>query len=88
MTYYEYAGEMQEMCFKISQAYKVLGDTGLYDFYYAASTGFDDIRKTMSVEDAEKPADKDELAILESTAAYYKDVQEQAAKQLDQEVTA
>lgn len=88
MTNYEYAGEMLELCLKISQAYKVLGDTGLYDFYYAASTGFDEIRKNMSVEDAQVPADEDQLSILESTIAYEKDVKKQAAKQLDQEVTA
>ena len=88
MTYYEYAGEMQELCFKISQAQKVLEETGLYDFYYATSTGFEELRKKMSVEEADRPIDKDQEETLENTSAYLKDVQQQATEKLDQEVTA
>lgn len=88
MTYYEYAGEMQELCFKISQAQKVLGETGLYDFYYATSTGFEKLRKEMSVEEADRPIDKDQEETLENTSAYLKEVQKEATEKLDQEVTA
>lgn len=88
MTNYEYYGEMQELCFKISQAFKVLGDSGLYDFYYAASEGFDEVRKNFTVEEAQRIVDDSELKQLESTAAYVKEVEEQATAKLDQEVTA
>ena len=87
MTNYEYAGEMQELCFKISQAFKVLGDSGLYDFYYAASIGFEEIRKNYSVEEAQQLVENDEVKQLESTAAYVKEVQKQAAEKLDKEIT-
>ena len=88
MTKYEYAGEMQELCFKVSQACKVLGETGLYDFYYAASEGFAVIRDEYSVEEAQQLVTKDEEEQLESTAAYVKEVQKQAAEKMDLEVTA
>ena len=88
MTYYEYAGEMQELCFKISQAQKVLGETGLYDFYYATSTGFEELREKMSVEEADRLIDKDQEETLENTSAYVKEVQHKAAEKLGQEVTA
>ena len=88
MTYYEYAGEMQELCFKISQAQKVLEETGLHDFYYAASEGFDVIRKNMNVEEAEMIVDKDQMEQLESTAAYEKEVRKEAVEYISQEVAA
>lgn len=80
MTYYEYAGEMQELCFKISQAQKVLGETGLYDFYYTTSTGFEELREKMSVEEADRPIDKNQEETLENTGAYLKEVQKEATE--------
>ena len=88
MTNYEYHVEMQRLCFKISQAQKVLGETGLYDFYYATSTGFEELRGKMSVEEADRPIDKNQEETLENTSAYVKEVQQQAAEKLGQEATA
>ena len=88
MTYYEYAGEMGDLCLKISQRLKAMKQKGLYDFYYAASEGFDVIRKNMNVEEAEMIVDKDQMEQLESTAAYEKEVRKEAVEYISQEVTA
>lgn len=88
MTYYEYVGEMQELCFKVSQALKVLGECGLYTFYYAASKGYQFIREDLSCAEAGLDTTKDQLEVMESTAAYLKEVEKQACAKLDQEVTA
>lgn len=88
MTKYVYAGEMQELCFKISQVCKVLEEEGLQDFYYAASEGFVEIRKNYSVAEADTPISSDQEEQLESTAAYLKELHQQAAEKLDQEITA
>ena len=88
MKKYEYAGEMQELCFKVSQACKVLGDKGLQDFYEAAREGFVELRNNYSVEEADAPIDADQEKILESTAAYVKEVEKEAAAKLDREITA
>ena len=86
MTKYEYAGEMQELCFKISQTCKVLEEQGLQDFYSAASQGFADMQANYSVAEAEMVINKDQEQQLESTAAYVKELQQQAAEKLDKEI--
>ena len=88
MTNYEYHVEMQRLCFKISQAQKVLEETGLHDFYYATSTGFEELREKMSVEEADRPIDKNQEETLENTSAYLSEVEKQAVEKLDREVTA
>jgi len=87
MTKYEYAGEMQEVCFKISQVWKVLEEEGLQDFYYAASEGFVEIRNNYSVEEADQVISTDQEEQLESTAAYLKELRKQAAEKLDKEIS-
>ena len=86
MTKYEYAGEMQELCFKISQVCKVLDDEGMQDFYKATSEGYAKIRKDYSVEEAAMVISDDQEKQLENTAAYAKELQKQAAEKLDKEI--
>ena len=86
MTNYEYAGEMQELSFKISQACKVLEQKGLQDFYKAASDGFAEMRNAYSVEEAAKEISNDQEEQLEATAAYVKELQKEAAEKLDKEI--
>jgi hypothetical protein len=86
MTNYVYAGEMHELCFKISQAFKVLGERGLHDFYSAASIGYDAMQESMSVAEAGLIITKSQEETLESTAAYYKEITKEACAKLDQEV--
>ena len=88
MTKYEYTGEMQKLCFKISQACKVLDDKGLQEFYLAASEGYVKIRESYTVEEAQGLVDNKQLDMLESTTAYVKEVQKKAGYKLDLEVTA
>lgn len=88
MTNWEHAAEMQEQCFKISQAFKVLKEKGLHDFYYAASKGYAELRKNYTVDEAMQPVNDDQLKTLESTIAYVKEVKQQAEAKLDQEATA
>ena len=86
MTKYEYAGEMQELCFKISQVCKVLDDEGMQDFYKATSESYQKIRKDYSVEEAAMVISDDQEKQLENTAAYAKELQKQAAEKLDKEI--
>ena len=88
ITNYEYHVEMQRLCFKISQAQKVLEETGLHDFYYATSTGFEKLRGEMSVDEADRPIDKSQEEALENTSAYLSEVEKKAVEKLDREVTA
>ena len=88
MTKYEYAGEMQELCFKISQVCKVLEEEGMQDFYHAASEGFEKMRKDYSVAEAQQYISDDQEKQLEATAAYVKELQKQAAEKLDKEISA
>ena len=87
MTYYEYAGEMERLCFKISQAHKVLEKTGLHDFYLAASNGFAELRNNYTVEEAETVASEEQMEMLESSRAYVNEVEKQAAEKLDKEIS-
>lgn len=86
MTNYEYAGEMQELCFRISQAHKAMGKTGLHDFYKAASDGFEELRNNYTVAEAETVASEEQMEMLESSKAYVKEVTQQAAEQIDKEI--
>lgn len=86
MTNYEYAGEMQELCFKISQAHKAMEKTGLHDFYLAASNGFAELRKNYTVEEAQAVASEEQMEMLESSKAYVNEVVKQAAEKLDKEI--
>lgn len=86
MTNFEYAGEMQELCFKISQACKVLEEKGLQDFYAAAGDGFADMQKNYSVEEAGMVISKDQEEQLDATAAYAKELRTEAAEKLDKEI--
>ena len=40
MTTYSYFSEMQQLCFRATQAFIVLEDKGMQDFYSAAEKGF------------------------------------------------
>ena len=86
MTNYEYAGEMQELCFSISQACKVLEEKGLQDFYEAASDGFAQKRKNYSVDEAAMIIVKSQEEQLEATAAYAKELRNEAANKIDKEI--
>ena len=86
MTNYVYAEKMQELCFQISQACKVLEEKGLQDFYGAASDGFAQMRKEYSVEEAAKVISKDQEDQLDATAAYAKELRKEAAEQIDKEI--
>ena len=86
MTNYEYAGEMQELCFSISQACKVMEEKGMQDFYGAACDGFALKRKSYSVDEAAMLINKSQEEQLEATAAYAKESRNKAAVQIDKEL--
>ena len=88
MTNYEYAGEMQELCFKVSQAHKAMGQTGLFEFYLATSEGYAKLREGYSVEEAGAKVTSDQMEMLENSIAYVKDLQKQAADKIGQEIGA
>lgn len=86
MTNYEYAGEMQELCFQASQAHKAMEETGLSEFYRATSEGFAQMRKDYSVEEAGKTVTKEQMEMLENSTAYVKELRKQAAEKIDKEI--
>ena len=59
----------------------------MQDFYKATSDGFEKMRKAYSVEEAAMVISDDQEKQLESTAAYVKELQKQAAEKLDKEIS-
>lgn len=80
MTKSEYATEMRDLCLKLTEILKPLGEVGLFNFYLAASNGFEEIHNNYTKEEAETLISKDEIEQIESTKAYIKELQQEAAE--------
>ena len=52
MKTYSYLSEMQQFCFRATQAFIVLEDKGMQDFYSAAEKGFDAECNSLTCENA------------------------------------
>lgn len=82
MTYYNYVSEMQELCFRATQALTVLGKLGTKDFYSAAEMGFlkqMDELNNKPVSEISANINQDQLDTLVSTKKFVEDQENQAA---------
>ena len=78
MTTYVYMTEMAEMCYRISQACKVMEKTGTQDVYTACSKGFLEMAAGLTFEEAGCTINQDQLDTYVCTQNFCKE-QEQAA---------
>ena len=82
MTYYNYVSEMQELCFRATQALTVLGKNGTKDFYSAAEVGFSKLMDELDnkpVSEVSEHINQDQLDTLVSTKNFVEDQENQAA---------
>ena len=85
MTYYNYVSEMQELCFRATQALTVLGKNGTKDFYSAAEIGFSTQMEELNnkpVSEVSVSINQDQLDTLVSTKKFVEDQENQAASTL------
>ena len=82
MTYYNYVSEMQELCFRATQALTVLGKNGTKDFYSAAEVGFSKLMDELNNKPVSEVAvhiNQDQLDTLVSTKNFVEEQENQAA---------
>lgn len=82
MTYYNYVSEMQELCFRATQALTVLGKNGTKDFYSAAEVGFSKLMDELNnkpVSEVSVHINQDQLDTLVSTKNFVEEQENQAA---------
>lgn len=61
MTTYNYFIEMQDMCFRISQACKAMNKRGTQDVYAACEKGFYEMAKELTCEEAGSAINPDQI---------------------------
>ena len=88
MTYYNYVCEMQELCFRASQALMVTGEKGLEDFYKAAELGFYNCSKDMPIEKANETIGQSQIDAYLQTKKYAEECEDRAAYRLKEEQEA
>ncbi|MBO7735106.1 MAG: hypothetical protein J6S67_21260 [Methanobrevibacter sp.] len=88
MTTYNYMSEMQEMCFRATQALIVLGDKGMQDFYAAAEQGFYNRANGLSVEEANAPINVSQIDSYLATKDFVESKEYEAALKLKKEQEA
>ena len=82
MTYYNYVSEMQQLCFRATQALDGLGKIGTQDFYAAAEVGFAKLLEDANskpVSEISHQITKDQADTLNSTREFVAQQEEQAA---------
>ncbi len=82
MTTYNYFIEMQEMCFRISQACKAMGKTGTQDVYAACERGFSVMAKELNCEEAGRTITQDQLDTYVCTKNFCEEQEKQAANEI------
>ena len=82
MTTYNYFIEMQEMCFRISQACKVLDKRGTQDVYAACEHGFGEMAKELNCEEAARVISQDQLDTYLCTKNFCEEQEKQAANEI------
>lgn len=82
MTLYNYVSEMQELCFRATQALKVMGKTGTMDFYSAAENGFYQLLQELNnkpIEEVSTTVNQDQLDTLVSCKLFVEKQENEAA---------
>lgn len=82
MTNYNYVSEMQELCFRATQALTVLGKDGTKDFYSAAEIGFSKQMEELNskpIEEVSKHVSQDQIDTYLSCKKFVEEQENQAA---------
>lgn len=79
MTYYNYMSDMQQFCFRITQAAIVLKDKALQDFYYAAEEGFNIHANQLSISEAKANIGQNQIEAFLRTKKFCEKKEEEAA---------
>ena len=87
MTTYNYMIEMQDMCFRISQACKAMNKRGTQDVYEACERGFGEMAKELTCEEAGRTITQDQLDTYVCTQNFCKVQEKQAAYKINLEIT-
>lgn len=61
MTYYNYASEMQQLCFRAREALTVLKEDGLKEFYAIAEEGYYNKLENVPVEEAKQNINQSQI---------------------------
>lgn len=85
MTYYNYMSDMQQFCFRITQAAIVLKDKALQDFYYAAEEGFNIHANQLSISEAKANIGQNQIEAFLRTKKFCEKKEEEAAYKLKEE---
>ena len=87
MTTYNYFIEMQDMCFRISQACKAMNKRGTQDVYAACERGFGEMAKELNCEEASRTITQDQLDTYVCTKNFCEEQTKQAADMINREIT-
>lgn len=87
MTTYNYFIEMQDMCFRISQACKAMNKRGTQDVYAACERGFGEMAKELNCEEAGCTITQDQLDTYVCTKNFCEEQTKQAADIINREIT-
>ena len=82
MTTYNYFIEMQDMCFRISQACKAMNKRGTQDVYAACERGFGEMAKELNCEEAARNINQDQLDTYACTKNFCEEQAKAAANQI------
>ena len=86
MTTYNYMIEMQDMCFRISQACKAMGKKGTQDVYYACYLGFGEMAKELNCEEAGSTITQDQLDTYVCTKNFCEEQTKAAASYISNQI--
>ena len=87
MTTYNYMIEMQEMCFRISQACKSMGKKGTQDVYAACELGFGEMAKALTCEEAGSTITQDQLDTFVCTKNFCAEQEKAAAAFIENQLS-
>lgn len=87
MTTYNYMIEMQDMCFRISQACKAMNKRGTQDVYAACERGFGEMAKELNCEEAGRTITQDQLDTYVCTKNFCEEQTKLAADMINTEIT-
>jgi hypothetical protein len=87
MTTYNYFIEMQDMCFRISQACKAMNKRGTQDVYAACERGFGEMAKELNCEEAGCTITQDQLDTYLCTKNFCAEQVKQAADKINTDIT-
>lgn len=85
MTYYTYMTEMQQFCFRITQAAIVLKDKAMQDFYSAAEEGFNIHANQLPISEANSNIGQNQIDAYLRTKKFCEKKEEAAAYKLKEQ---